>query len=306
MRAIICTKYGPPEVLQLQEVAKPIPKEDQILVKIHATAVNSGDVRVRGLTVQGFMKLIMRFVLGFTKPRKPILGTVYSGIVESVGNKVSIFKTGDKVFGMTGFDFGTYAEYIAIKEKSIVSVMPEQASFEEAAALIFGGQTAIYFFEKAKMNRNTNPKVLIIGATGAVGTAALQIAQYYNADITAICSSDGRQLVENLGVSKIILYDKEDITKQTIKFDIILDAVGKTTKKQFKKHLAEIGTYKTVNGLEIASESQEQLEFIKKLFEMGIFKAVIDKTFSMHQVVDAHRYVDTGRKKGNVVLKIVS
>lgn len=305
MKAVICTKYGPPEVLKIRDVPKPVAKDNEILVRIMATTVNSGDVRVRGLVVGGlFMKIVMRLVLGFSKPRKSILGIVYSGVVEEVGAKVSTFKPGDHVFGMTGFNFGTYAEYIAVKESSIITLMPKNASFEEAASLIFGGQSAIYFLEKAHIQHKTNPKVLIIGATGAVGTAAIQIAQYYNADLTAVCSSAGKPLVESLGVTKIILYDKEDITKQTNTFDIIFDAVGKTTKKQFKSHRAKGGIYKSVQGYEIASESQEQLAFMKTLYESGKLKAVIDKTFPMDQVVEAHRYVDTGRKKGNVVLRI--
>ncbi len=304
MKAIICTKYGPPEVLKIQEVANPIPKADEILVRIIATAVNSGDVRVRGIKVEGFMKIIMRVVLGFTKPRKPILGTVYSGIIESVGAKVSAYKTGDKVFGMTGFNFGTYAEYIAIKEGGNVSIMPQNASFDEAVSIIFGGHTALYFLEKAKISEKDNPKVLIIGATGSVGTAATQIAKHYGAEITAVCSSEGKYLVENLGVSKIIIYDKEDFTGLTHKFDIIFDAVGKTTKKQCKKLLDKGGIYKTVGGLEYASESQKQLGLIKELWEKGAYQAVIDKTFPFDQVVEAHRYVDMGRKKGSVILKI--
>lgn len=304
MKAIICTQYGSPEVLQIQEVDKPIPKKDEVLVKIIATAVNSGDVRVRGLAVEGLMKIIMRLVLGFSKPKKAILGTVYSGVVESTGNEVTKFKSGNKVFGMTGFNFGTYAEYIVVKERSNISFMPENATFEEAVSLIFGGQTAIYFLEKAKISEMEKPSVLIIGATGAVGSAATQIAQYYGADITAVCSSEGKNLVDNLGISKIILYDKEDFSKKSLKFDIILDAVGKTTKKQCKKLLNKGGIYKTVGGLEYASESQEQLEIIKELYEKGKLKAVIDKTFSFNKVVDAHRYVDTGRKKGNVILRV--
>lgn len=304
MKAVICTKYGLPEVLKIQEVAKPIPKGNEILVKIIATAVNSGDVRVRGLAVEGFLKIIMRLVLGFSKPRKPVLGTVYAGSIESTGSKVSRFKTGDNVFGMTGFNFGTYAEYISVKENSNVLFMPENATFEEAVSLIFGGQTAICFLEKVKISEREKPKVLIIGATGAVGSAAIQIAQYYGADVTVVCSSEGKSLVESLGISKIILYDKEDFIKQTNKFDIIFDAVGKTTKKQCKQLLERGGIYKTVGGMEYASESQKQLELIKELYEKGKLKAVIDKTFPLDKVVDAHKYVDTGRKKGNVILKI--
>jgi NADPH:quinone reductase-like Zn-dependent oxidoreductase len=304
MKAVICTKYGLPDVLEIQDVKKPTPKDNEILVRIIATAVNSGDVRVRGLAVEGFMKIIMRLALGITKPRKPILGTVFSGIVESKGNKVSKFNIGDKVFGMTGFNFGTYAEYIAVKESGNVACMPNNASYEEAVSLIFGGQTAIYFLDKIMTVKKTEPKVLVIGATGSVGSAAIQIAQHYGADITAVCSTEGKPLVESLSVSKIVLYDKEDFYKHTNKFDFIFDAVGNSTKKQCKNLLQNDGIFKTVGGLEYASESQKQLELIKELYENGKLKAIIDKIFLFDEVVDAHKYVDTGRKKGNVVLKI--
>jgi len=304
MKAVICTKYGPPEVLQIQEVDKPVPKDNEVLVNIIATAVNSGDTRVRGLAVEGFMKIIMRLVLGFSKPRKPILGTVYSGIVEDAGNKVLKFKKGDKVFGMTGFNFGTYAEYISIKEKDNISLMPVNATFDEAVSLIFGGQTAIYFIEKVKLSEKKSPKVLIIGATGSVGSAAIQIAKYYGADVTAVCSSFGKTLIESLEVSKVIYYDKEDFLKQPDKYDFIFDAVGKTNKKKCQTLLKENGIYKTVGGLEYAGESQAQLEFLKMLFENGKLKASIDRTYSFDKIVEAHEYVDTGRKKGNVILKV--
>ncbi len=302
MKAVICTKYGPPDVLKIQDHIKPLPRENELLIKIIATAVNSGDVRVRGLVGEGFMKIIMLLVLGFFKPRKPILGTVFSGVVESVGVGVLNFKIGDKVFGMTGFRFGTYAEYIAIKEKSSISFMPKNATFEEAVSLIFGGQTAIYFLEKAKLSKKK--RVLIIGGTSSVGVAAIQIVKYYEANLTVVCSSEGKHLVENLGVSNIILYDKEDFRKQASKFDIIFDAVGKTKKKECETLLDKNGIYKSVGGMEVASESKNQLELIRELYEKGKLKAIIDKTFPMEKVVDAHRYVDTGRKKGNVVLRI--
>jgi NADPH:quinone reductase-like Zn-dependent oxidoreductase len=303
MKAVICTKYGPPEVLQVQEVAKPVPNESQILVKIVATAVNSGDVRVRGLDVNGFMKVLMRLVLGITKPRKSILGTVFAGIVESKGNKVSKFKVGDKVFGMTGFNFGTYAEYITVKENSNVLEMPKNATYEEAAAIIFGGHTAIRFLDKAKIIEKSNSKILILGATGSVGTAAIQIAKHYDATITAVCSAKGHKLVAQLGVNNIVHYDQEDFTKQTEKYAIIFDAIGKYSKNQCKSLLSKNGVYVSVN-LGYIRENIQQLKLLKDLFEKRAFKATIDRTFTMDEIVEAHRYVDTKRKKGNVVLKI--
>jgi NADPH:quinone reductase-like Zn-dependent oxidoreductase len=303
MKAVVCTNYGPPEVLQIREVAKPVPKNKQILVKIMATAVNSGDARVRSLDAKGFVKIVMRLALGISKPRKPVLGTVFSGIVESVGVKVTKFKMGDKVFGMTGFNFGTHAEYITVKEKSKVIEMPYNATYKEAAASVFGGQTAIYFLSKAKIAEKSNPKILIIGATGSVGTAAIQIAKHHKADITAVCSSAGLELINELGVTHVILYDKEDFTKQTEKFDIIFDAVGKTNKKECNPLLRPNGVYRNVNS-SYASETKAQLELLKELFEKGAYKAVIDKIFPIDKIVEAHKYVDTGRKKGNVVLNI--
>lgn len=304
MKAIICTKYGPPEVLEMGEVPKPIPKDSEILVKIVATTVNSGDVRVRALRVEGFMKIVMRLVLGFLKPRKPVLGTVFAGIVESVGNKVTHFKIGDRVFGATGFKFGTYAEYIAVDEKSAVVNMPHNTSFDEAAAIVFGGQTAVYFLEKAGISKRAGQRVLIIGGTGSVGSAAIQIAKYHGAEITTVCSSDGLELVRSLGATHTVLYDKEDFIKQTNTFDIVFDAVGKTSKEKCAHLLNDNGVYKTVEGFDVASDSKEQLELLKKLYEDGTYQAVIDRTFTMNEVVEAHRYVDTGRKKGNVVLQI--
>jgi NADPH:quinone reductase-like Zn-dependent oxidoreductase len=304
MKAILCTKYGPPEVLEMGEVPKPIPKDSEIVVKIVATTVNSGDVRVRSLRVEGFMKIFMRLVLGFSKPRNPILGTVFAGIVESVGSKVTHFKIGDHVFGATGFKFGTYAEYIAVDEKSAVVMMPHNASFDEAAAIVLGGQTAIYFLEKAGISKRAGLKVLIVGGTGAVGSAAIQIAKYHGAEITTVCSSDGLELVRNLGTTHSIFYDKEDFTKQTNTFDIIFDAVGKTSKKKCAHLLNDGGVYITVEGFDVASDSKRQLEQLKRLYEDGTYQTVIDRIFAMNEVVEAHRYVDTGRKKGNVVLQI--
>jgi NADPH:quinone reductase-like Zn-dependent oxidoreductase len=305
MKAVICTKYGAPEeVLQIIEVAKPTPKDNEILIKIMASAVNSGDATTRGLAVEGFLKIVMRFVLGFKRPRNPVLGVVFSGIVEQTGKNVKNFAPGDEVYGLTGFKFGAHAEYIIKSEKNVIVKKPVNASFEEAAAIAFGGQSAIYFLEKAKIAEKENPKVLIYGATGSVGTAAIQIAKHYDAQVTAVCSESGQTLVKELGVDDIILYDKEDFTKRSERFDIVFDAVGKTTKKQCAPLLNENGRFVTVNSLDIAAERKEQLELLRKLFEAGKYQATIDKIFSIDEIVEAHKYVDTGRKKGNVVIKI--
>lgn len=303
MKAVICTRYGPPEVLHLREVPKPHPKPNQLLVKIMATAVNSGDVRVRKLEAKGFLKLLMRLIFGFSKPRKPILGTVFSGVVEAVGDSVSEFKIGDKVFGMTGFSFGTHAEYIAVNQHSNVLHMPKNATYEEAAAIIFGGQTAIHFLNKAKISRKVHPTLLILGATGSVGAAAIQIARHYHAHVTAVCSSNGQHLMNELGVEKCLHYDTEDFTKLTDRFDIILDAVGKYRKHQCNHLLKPNGAFVSVNA-GYANETLQQLQLLKDLFEKGALKATIDRTFTLDTITEANRYVDSGRKKGNVVVQV--
>lgn len=304
MKAVICPAYGPPEVLVLKEVEKPEVRDDEMRVKVLATAVNSGDTRVRGLAVEGITRVIMRFALGFTKPRKPVLGTVYSGIVESTGKDVTRFKVGDAVFGMTGFKFGTYAEYITVKETGNVLEKPVNASHQEAASIIFGGQSALYFLGNAGIEKSQGKKVLIAGATGAVGTAAVQVALHHGAEVTAVCSTAGKELMENLGLEQVIFYNEEDVTRRPDRFDIIFDAVGKYTKKQCQPLLKEGGVYKTVGGMDVASENVDQLRALKSLFEQGRLKAVIDKTFPLDRIVEAHRYVDTGRKKGSVVITL--
>ena len=304
MKAVVCPAYGPPEVLRVDNISKPVPKDTEILVQIKASAVNTADVRVRALAVEGFLKIIMRFVLGFYKPRNPVLGTVFSGVVVQVGEKVSNFAVGDEVYGLTGFKFGGHAEFIALRVNAVVTTKPANATHEEAAALLFGGQTAIYFLEKARIAQKTSPEVLIYGAKGSVGTAAIQIAKHFKANVTAVCSEKGSALARELGTDSILLYDKEDFTKVDKKFDLVFDAVGKTTKKQCSHLLKPGGQYKTVGGLETASESVAQLKLLRELYESGFYKPVIDRVYTMDQIVEAHRYVDTGRKKGNVVLKI--
>ena len=304
MKAVICPKYGPPEVLTIQELPKPVPKKNEVLIKIVASTVNTGDARIRGLKVRGFMRFVMRLMLGFTKPRKPVLGVVFSGIVEQIGENARQFKVGDEVYGATGLNQGCHAEFLCISENKVITHKPKNASFEEAAALPFGGQTAIYFLRKGKIAEINNPQVLIYGATGSVGTAAVQVAKNYGATVTAVCSSKGKELTQTLGADKIIEYDQEDYTKVLDKFDIIFDAVGKTSKKECAPLLKPGGNFLSVEGLDIAPESTEYLDFLRQLFENNKHKAIIDKVYPMDEVVEAHRFVDTGRKKGNVVLRI--
>jgi NADPH:quinone reductase and related Zn-dependent oxidoreductases len=304
MKGVVCSTYGPPEVLKITDIPKPDPKSNELLIRIKATTVNSGDVRVRSLDVEGFMRVVMRVVLGFTKPRKPVLGTVCSGIVEAVGDKVTLFKPGDEVFGMTGFNFGTYAEYIALPETSPVLLKPSGASFESAAAIVFGGSSALYFLEKAKLGTEPDQNVLIYGATGSVGTSAIQVAKYHKAKVTAVCSAAGTELAKSLGADTLIDYQQQDFKECGEKFDIVFDAVGKTNQKECKGLLKPGGVFVTVGGMDVASETKEMLETLSKMFQEGLLKDVIDKTYSIDQIVEAHRYVDSGHKKGNVVITL--
>jgi len=304
MKATICTMYAPPGVLKIETLATPVPKSGQVLIKIAASSLNSGDVRVRALAVDGWMKWMMRLAVGWSKPRKPILGVSFSGIVAGIESGVSHYKLGDRVYGLTGFNFGCHAEYTTISEKAMIAPMPENMPFQEAAAMLFGGQTAIYFLLKSGIDKLKNPKVLILGETGSVGTSAIQIAKYYNAHVTAVFSSSGAALCSQLGADQLIAYDHEDFTKSNQKYDIILDAVGKYTQKQCRQLLTKHGIYKTVGGMEYASEKPEQLALLTKIYQEGLLTAVIDKHYSLDQIEVAHRYVDTGRKKGNVVINI--
>lgn len=304
MKAAICTAYGPPEVVVIKDIPKPLIKNNQVLVRIKASAVNSGDVRVRALQVSGFLRIMMRLIIGFTKPRKAILGTVYAGVIEEIGANVTKFKVGDEVYGLTGFNFGGHAEYIAVKEKFVMCHKPQNASFEQAAAILFGGQTAYYFLHKSRIAQSPQLKTLIYGSSGAVGTAAIQIAKYYKADITVICSESSNDLMRSLKVNNIINYDVIDLKSINNKFDLIFDAHGSIKRNDVKHLLNPNSQFLSVGSMDYAKESVEQIEFLKKLYESGNYTACIDKSFSLEDIVNAYRYVDTGKKKGNVILSI--
>lgn len=304
MKAIYCTKYGGPETLHLVNIPTPKPKADEVLIEIKATAVNAADVRVRGLKVEGFMKLIMRLVLGFNKPRKPILGVVYAGIITEKGNKVTQWNVGDEVFGMTGFRFGTYAAYTTVKANSAIALKPNNASFEEAVSLIFGGTTAHYFLNKAQIQDTNKNNILIYGASGSVGVAAIQMAKYHKKNITTVSSIANFDLCKSLGATLCYDYQKTPIQQISGSFDIIFDAVGKIKAKDVVHLLSKNGKFVTVDSLDVASESVEQLLFWKKLFETNQINAVIDQTFTLENIVAAHEYVDSERKKGNVVISL--
>jgi len=302
MKAMVCTKYGKPDVLQLEEVEKPIPKENEILIKIHATTVTSGDCRVRSFNSPLLLWLPMRIVLGLRKPRKSILGVELAGEVEDVGKNVTRFKKGDQLFAMTGMKFGGYAEYICLPEKGTIAVKPENVTHEEAASISFGGTTALHFFRKG--NIQAGQKVLIYGASGAVGTAAVQLARYYGAEVTGVCSAKNSELVKSLGADYVIDYQNEDFSKKEERYNLIFDAIGKITKNQCKEALALNGRFVSVEGQGIAKVQTKDLLLLKKLMEEGQIKSVIDRCYSLEQVPEAHEYVETGHKIGSVVVTL--
>jgi len=307
MKAVICTKYGPPEVLQLREVEKPTPKKNEVCIKIFATAVTASDCIVRGFKLPRWhpMGFMMGLMLGFTKPRNPILGMVLAGDIESVGKDVKRFKQGDQVYGMTGLGFATYAEYKCMPEKECLVKKPSMVSYEEAAAIAYGGILAGHFIKKG--NIQSKQKVLIYGASGAIGTTAVQLAKHFGAEVTGVCSTNNLELVKSLGADTVIDYTKEDLISRGELYDFILDAVGKRKSSQLKlqcqKVLTKKGKYISVDSGTPKSLS-EYLVQINELIEAGHFKTVIDKSYPLEQMAEAHRYVDEGHKKGNVIITV--
>lgn len=302
MRAIICTKYGSPDVLQLKDIAKPSPKDHEIQIKIHATTVTSGDCRVRGSNVPFLYWVPMRLFLGFRKPRNSVLGVELAGEVTAIGKEVKQFKLGDQVYAINGLSFGAHAQYICLSEEDPVALKPFNATYEEAAAIPFGGTTALYFLRKGNIKRGM--KVLIYGASGAVGTAAVQLAKYFGAEVTGVCSTTNVEFAKSLGAEHVIDYMKEDFTRTSQRYDLILDAVGKVSKGQCRHLLAPSGTYVTVEGQGIARVTAKDLILLKELMEAGEMQAVIDRRFALEQIQEAYRYVETGRKRGNVVITV--
>ena len=288
MKAIVCTRRGSPKWLKLREVEKPMPADNELLVKIHATTVTVGDVMLR--------KMFFPIYLLFKGKKNQILGHEFAGVVKEIGKDVKSFKKGDKVFATVGFDSGTYSEYRCLAEDKVIALMPSNMSFAEAAAVPVGGITTVSILRKGNIQKGD--KVLIYGASGSLGTYAVQLAKHYGAEVTGVCSTKNLELVKSLGADKVIDYTKGDFTKSDEKYDVIFEAIRKVSSKKLKMMLNDGGTL--LSSWSEIEEKKEDLLFLKELIEAGKMKAVIDRSYPLEQIQEAHAYVDKGHKVGNV------
>jgi NADPH:quinone reductase-like Zn-dependent oxidoreductase len=309
MKAVVCTKYGPPEVLQLVEVAKPVPKDNEILVKVFAATVSRGDVRMRSFTVPFWQWLPARMYLGIRKPKRAILGMELSGEIEALGREVTRFRKGDRVFSFVGFGFGASAEYKCLPEngaraeEGLVALKPRNMTHGEAAAATGGALTALRYMRGG--NIQPGQKVLIYGASGCVGTFAVQLANYFGAEVTGVCSAANLELVKSLGADKVIDYAATDFSASGEKYDFIFDAVARASRCRSRRALKEKGIFLSAHDAHgSASIATEDLVFLKELIEAGKLRSVIDRTYPLERIVEAHRYVDQGHKKGSVVITV--
>ncbi len=322
MKAIVCTKWGSPDVLQLKEVEKPTPKDNEVLIRIYAATVFAGDCEMRSLKFPLWLQLLMRIGFGFRGPRKKILGQELAGEIESVGKDVKLFKQGDQVFAATGFGLGAYAEYNCLPEEGVLAIKPANMTYEEAAAVPTGGIEALHYLRKA--NIQSGEKVLICGAGGSIGTYGVQLAKYYGAEVTAVDSAGKLDMLRSIGANHTIDYTKEDFTKSGETYDVIFDVVGKSSFSRCERSLNQNGRYLIANpglsqmvrgqrtskrsGKNViagnASYRSEDLIFLKELIEAGKIKPVIDRRYPLEETAEAHRYVETGQKKGNVIITV--
>jgi len=305
MRAAICRAYGPPEVLQIRTVPDPRPRDKEVCIRLFATAVTASDCIVRGLKLRGIYRLLMRAAFGIRAPRKGIIGMIAAGEIESVGREVTSFKPGDQVFGMDGFRAGTYAEKVCWPASSALALRPANFTYEESAALPYGGLIASFFVRRLKLQKGQ--RVLVYGASGAIGTSAVQLARNLGAEVTGVCSTANLELVRSLGATSVIDYTKDDFTQGGRRYDVIFDAVGK---RKSAKSMLNAGAALASGGLSMSVDDafprtkKSDLLVLKELAESGAFRPVIDRRYTLAEIVEAHRYVDLGHKKGNVIVTI--
>jgi NADPH:quinone reductase-like Zn-dependent oxidoreductase len=309
MKAIVCTKYGPPEVLQLKEVEKPRPKNNEVLIKIYAASVTNSDIFIRSSNIPLLMMIPMRLMIGITKPRNSIIGEVFSGEIEFAGSEIKRFKAGDQVYGLTGFSLGAYADYKCMKEidskRGCLAIKPKNISFEEATSAAYGGLLAFQQLEKGNIRRGH--KVLIYGASGTSGTIAVQYAKHLGATVTGVCGPSHIEFVKSLGADKVLDYTIKESIESLEEYDYVLDAVGKNKtsalKKACAKALATNGKYGSIDDGALLLQS-DRLNRITELVELGTIKPVNDRIYDFDQIVEAHKYVETGHKKGNVAITV--
>jgi len=325
MKAIVWTQFGPPEVLQLQEVAKPVPKDHEVLIRIYATTVTAGDCDIRGLKAPLALRLLLRIYMGRVRPKPVILGQELAGEIEAVGNAVTRFKPGDQVFGWTGLRLGAYAEYTCLRETGVLAIKPPQITYEEAAPLAIGGLDAVYFLRRGQIRRGE--KILVNGAGGSIGTFAVQLARYLGADVTAVDSGGKLDMLRALGAGRVIDYTREDFTRSDQTYDVIFDVIGTASFSRSVRLLTGNGRYLIGNtrlsnwvgargmsrrsgkkvifwAVRTAGEYREDFTFLNALVAAGKIKSAIDRCYPLEQTAEAHRYVDTGQKKGHVVITV--